>query len=443
MYPNLYYVFKDWFGVDWKGLGFLNTFGLMVAMGFVTAALVLNRELQRKEKQGLLFPREEMITVGKPASVSELIINALVGFIFGYKVFGLFFDKAADVNAQDYIFSKQGSIIGGLLVGILLAGLKWWDKNKQKLAAPERRNVRIWPHDRVGDIIILGLIFGILGAKLFDNLENWSDFVKDPVGRLFSASGLTFYGGLIVAAIAICWYAAKKGIKLIHLVDAAGPALLLAYAVGRIGCQMAGDGDWGIYNSAYITDENGKVVAANPGDYEKALQKNSTYHLSGSVIEKGSLGQDSLVNVTDRKYASLAEVPHSSFKAPSFLPVWMVAYTYPQNVNKDGVRIAGCTEEHQRALPQPVFPTPFYETIMCTLLFILLWSIRKRITTPGVMFGIYLIVNGLERFTVELIRVNNTYSIFGFHPTQAEIISSALVISGILLILISRKRAGK
>ena len=184
-------------------------------------------------------------------------------------------------------------------------------------------------------------------------------------------------------------------------------------------------------------------MAANPGDFEKALQKNSTYHLSGSVIEKGSLGQDSLVNVTDRKYASLAEVPHSSFKAPSFLPVWMVAYTYPQNVNKDGVRIAGCTDEHQRALPQPVFPTPFYETIMCTVLFILLWSIRKRITTPGVMFGIYLIVNGLERFTVELIRVNNTYSIFGFHPTQAEIISSALVISGILLILISRKRAGK
>jgi phosphatidylglycerol---prolipoprotein diacylglyceryl transferase len=59
----------------------------------------------------------------------------------------------------------------------------------------------------VGDIIILGLIFGIIGAKLFDNLENWSDFVKDPIGRLFSASGLTFYGGLILAAIAICWYA--------------------------------------------------------------------------------------------------------------------------------------------------------------------------------------------------------------------------------------------
>ena len=88
-----------------------------------------------------------------------------------------------------------------------------------------------------------------------------------------------------------------------------------------------------------------------------------------------------------------------------------------------------------------VFPTPFYETVMCSLLFIFLWSIRKRVITPGVMFGIYLIINGLERFAVELIRVNNTYSIFGFHPTQAEIIATALAISGIVLIIISKKRA--
>jgi phosphatidylglycerol:prolipoprotein diacylglycerol transferase len=441
MYPNLYYLFKDWFGVSWEQLKFLNTFGLMVAMGFITAALVLNSELQRREKKGLLTPREEMITVGKPASVSELLINLLVGFIFGYKIFGLFFDKPEGVNPQDYIFSSDGSIVGGLVVGLLLAGLKWWDKNKQKLATPERRNVRIWPHDRVGDIIILGLIFGILGAKLFDNLENWSEFVKDPIGRLFSASGLTFYGGLIMAAIAICWFAAKKGIKVIHLVDSAGPALLIAYAVGRIGCQVAGDGDWGIFNSAYIADENGKVVLANPGDYEKNLQKNANYYLNGTVTEKGSSGRDSLVSVTDRKYPSLEAVPHKSFKAPSFLPVWMVAYTFPQNVNKDGVRIPGCAEEHNRALPQPVFPTPFYETVMCTLLFIFLWSIRKKVGTPGVMFGIYLILNGLERFAVELIRVNNTYTIFGYHPTQAELISSSLVIAGIVLILISKRKA--
>ena len=83
MYPNLYYVFKDWFGVEWKALKILNTFGLMVAMGFIVAALVITSELKRKEKQGLLLPREEFITVGKPASIAELLINFLTGFIFG------------------------------------------------------------------------------------------------------------------------------------------------------------------------------------------------------------------------------------------------------------------------------------------------------------------------------------------------------------------------
>jgi prolipoprotein diacylglyceryltransferase len=215
---------------------------------------------------------------------------------------------------------------------------------------------------------------------------------------------------------------------------------MIAYAVGRIGCQVAGDGDWGVLNSAYITDENGKVVAAAPGAFESSLEKNSTYYLNGSVIEKGSRGQDSSVNVTDRRYTSLSEVPHTYFKAPSFLPLWMVAYTYPQNVNKDGLRIPGSKEEHFRALPQPVFPTPFYETVMCTLLFLFLWAIRKRVLVPGVMFGIYLVLNGLERFTVELIRVNNTYTIFGFHPTQAELIAASLVIAGLILIIFSRKK---
>ena len=361
----------------------------------------------------------------------------MVGFIFGYKIVGLFFNKPAEVNPQDYIFSVAGNMLGGLLIGGALAWFKWYEKNKQKLKEPERRNVRIWPHDRVGDIIILGLIFGIIGAKLFDNLENWSDFVKDPIGRLFSASGLTFYGGLILAAIAICWYASKKGIKVIHLVDAAGLALLLAYAVGRIGCQVSGDGDWGIFNSAYVTTADGKVVEAAPGDYQKSLEKNAAYFLRGEALNKDSV----LVPVTDRTYESLDKVPHKSFKAPSFLPVWLVAYTFPNNVNKDGVFIPGCDEEHCRALPQPVFPTSFYETVICTLLFIILWSIRRRIKVPGVMFGIYLILNGIERFTVELFRVNNTYSIFGFHPTQAEIISAALVLAGIILIIIVKRRA--
>jgi len=64
-------------------------------------------------------------------------------------------------------------------------------------------------------------------------------------------------------------------------------------------------------------------------------------------------------------------------------------------------------------------------------LFLVLWSLRKKITAPGRIFGLYLFLNGLERFLVEKIRVNTTYTIFGFHPTQAEIISSLLMIIGI------------
>jgi prolipoprotein diacylglyceryltransferase len=431
MYPNLYYVFKDWFGVEWKALGILNMFGLMVALAFIAAAIVLSKELKRKEKLGLLFPREEMITVGKPASVFDLIVNAVIGFIFGYKVFGLLFSRPADVNPQSYIFSSDGSILGGLVLAAGLAGLKWYEKSKQKLKEPERRNVRIWPHDRVGDIIILGLIFGILGAKLFDAFENWDTFIADPIGTIFSAGGLTFYGGLITAAVAIIWYARKKGIKIVHLVDAAAPALIIAYAIGRIGCQVAGDGDWGVYNSAYVADNTGKVMLAQPGDFDKALLKDSAYYLYGKLPESNSYN--------GRKSPSLSEVPHISFKAPSFLPTWMVAYTYAKNVNGDGIKIPGDADEHNRTLPLPVFPTPFYETILGVLIFAVLWVIRKRIKTPGIMFGIYLMLNGLERFMVEKIRVNDTYNIFGFQPSQAQVIAVLLMLAGIILCVFQYK----
>lgn len=434
MYPNLYYLFKDWFGVEWKGLQFLNMFGLMVALSFIAAAIFFTLELKRKEKQGLLLPREEVIIVGKPASFYELLINAFIGFLFGYKLLGLFIDKADDVSAQDYIFSKQGSMLGGLAVAVLLAALKWWDKNKQKLKEPERRNIRIWPHDRVGDIVVIALLFGVLGAKLFDAFENWDSFIADPAGTLFSAAGLTFYGGLIVAAVAVCWYAYKKGIKLTHLTDAAAPALLIAYAIGRIGCQVAGDGDWGIYNSAYITDDNGKVIAATPEQYKQQLQKYDYYFLHGTAFDSGMLK-----NNNGRTNKSLDAVPAISFKAPSFLPTWMVAYNYPGNVNKDGpITLPSNNSEHNKVLPIPVFPTPFYETVIAFILFLFLWGMRKKIKVPGVMFGVYLILNGLERFFIEKIRVN---TIFIYNYTQAEIIAILIILAGIALIIYQKAKA--
>ena len=86
-------------------------------------------------------------------------------------------------------------------------------------------------------------------------------------------------------------------------------------------------------------------------------------------------------------------LPPSLILPVTVVPVWMAAYTYPNNVNKDGVLMANCDDEHCRALPQPVFPTPFYETIVSTLLFLILLGLPKLIKVPGFLFGIYLVVN--------------------------------------------------
>lgn len=440
MYPNLYYVLKDWFGWDINAFKIFYTFGIFVAIAFIVSAYFLTIELKRKEKEGLLSPREETITTGESASFFELFINGLVGFIFGYKLVGAFIaSRQSGIDLQQYIFSREGSWAGGFLIAGVLIFLKYREKNKQKLARPEKRTIRIWPHDRVGDIVIFALIFGIIGAKIFDNLENWDRFIENPIGNLLSPSGLTFYGGLICATIAILIYARKKGIGILHLIDAAAPALMIAYAIGRIGCQVAGDGDWGIYNSAYISDVPGHVVPSTPDQFQQKLKEHSTYFLNGSVTD--STGAATFV--TDRIAGSLDQVPHKSFKGPDFLPTWMFAYTYPHNVNEDGILLPDCEGKYCRALPQPVFPTPLYELVVCSIFFLALWLVRKRIKVAGVMFCIYLILNGVERFLVEMIRVNTTYSIFGFHPTQAELIAAIFVITGIAGIIYFSKNQEK
>ncbi len=370
MYPNLYYAFKDLFGIEWEGLRFVNSFGFFVAIAFIIGAILLAAELKRKSKQGLLQPTEMQVMVGKPAAPVELALNFLLGFILGYKILGLFIMKgAATVDPQAFIFSGMGNWPAGILLGALFAGMKWWEKNKRKLEKPEKRTIRIWPQDRVGEITIIALVFGLLGAKLFDIFENWGGFVKDPAAYLFSPSGLTMYGGLICATLAIWRYAKKHKIGIWYLSDAAAPSLMLAYSVGRIGCQVAGDGDWGIRS-----------------------------------------------NLADK---------------PSFLPDWFWSYRFPHNVNEEGIPIPGCTDlKYCNQLEFGVYPTPLYEVIACFLLFLLLWNFRKKLKVPGTLFALYLIFNGVERFFIEKIRVNNRMNIFGLHPTQAEVISSLLVVAG-------------
>lgn len=99
------------------------------------------------------------------------------------------------------------------------------------------------------EITLLSIIFGIAGSKLFHLLENWSLFLQNPIDMIFNAGGLTFYGGLICTIIAIFIYVRRKGIPFLVIADIAAPALALAYGIGRIGCHLAGDGDYGLPTS--------------------------------------------------------------------------------------------------------------------------------------------------------------------------------------------------
>jgi prolipoprotein diacylglyceryl transferase len=379
MYPNLYYAFKDLFGIELSGLKLINSFGFFVALCFIISAWVLTLELRRKQQQGLFSYTEEKIVIGAPASILDLVLNFLLGFVFGYKIIGAFTIPDALNDPQSFILSSKGNLGLGILVGLFFAGLKWYEKHKQQLDKPEERMVRIWPHDRVGDLLIYAAGFGFLGAKIFHNLENWNDFAKDPIGALLSFSGLTFYGGLICAGAAIMLYARRIKLPIVHLVDAFAPILMLGYAIGRIGCQVSGDGDWGIAN-------------LNPKPF-------------------------------------------------SWLPDWLWAYQYPHNVVGEGVPIPGCTGPYCNQLVPAVYPTALYEVILCSLIFALLWSIRKKIKVPGQLFGIYLMFNGVERFLIESIRVNTKYESLPFQPTQAQIISVSLFLVGLVITFNAKKLA--
>ena len=102
-----------------------------------------------------------------------------------------------------------------------------------------------------------------------------------------------------------------------------------------------------------------------------------------------------------------------------------------------------CNPENIR-LAAPVFPTPLYESFVNVIFFFILWSQRKKFSSPGALFCVYLIFNGLERFLVELIRVNTTlFKIGMYHVTQAEIIALGLMTLGGLGLVWTKKRAIK
>jgi phosphatidylglycerol:prolipoprotein diacylglycerol transferase len=95
------------------------------------------------------------------------------------------------------------------------------------------------------NITLIALVAGVAGSKILYLIENWSSFIIDPIGMTFNPGGLTYYGGFILAAFSIYIYGNKKGIKFFTIADAIVPGLILGYGIARIGCHLAGDGDYG------------------------------------------------------------------------------------------------------------------------------------------------------------------------------------------------------
>ncbi|MCK6556833.1 prolipoprotein diacylglyceryl transferase [Candidatus Binatia bacterium] len=94
-------------------------------------------------------------------------------------------------------------------------------------------------------MVFWAAVGGLVGARLLAIGDEWSSFVADPVGFMLSGSGFVFFGGLIGGFIAVSLTILRHGLPWAVTVDCIAPGLVLAQALGRIGCQLAGDGDWG------------------------------------------------------------------------------------------------------------------------------------------------------------------------------------------------------
>ncbi len=207
------------------------------------------------------------------------------------------------------------------------------------------------PADWAYEVAFAALVGGIVGSRLYFIIQNYQSVKHDLIGSIFSGSGLVWYGGVIGGALAVVLWARYRGFLNLTLLDLMAPALALGYAVGRCGCQLSGDGDYG-----------------------------------------------------------------KPWGGP-----WAMAYPHG-------------------TLPtdRTVQPTPIYETLAMGLGAWILWQLRDRLRV-GVLFAIYLVYSGTERFLVEFIRRNKVVAI---GLTAAQLESLAMMIVGVIWIYAVRRRYG-
>jgi len=94
-------------------------------------------------------------------------------------------------------------------------------------------------------MIFAAAVGGLLGARILFIVEEWQSFARSPWEFILSGAGFTWYGGMAGAALAVTWVVRRAAVPWLKAADISAPALALAYGIGRIGCHVAGDGDWG------------------------------------------------------------------------------------------------------------------------------------------------------------------------------------------------------
>lgn len=240
-----------------------------------------------------------------------------------------------------------------MLFAFLTAGYVLRDELRRKGYDPEKA----W------DMVFMAVIGGILGAKLYYMFLNYDRLMAEPWELIKARGGLVWYGGFTLASILVLWEVRRSKMPMLSVMDAAAPALALAYGVGRIGCFLVGD-DWGRPTGSWV----------------------------GIRFPHGS--PPTRVDFIERDFGITVD---------------------PALVEKYGQIV-------------PVHPTQLYEVALSTLIFLLLWRIRKGDRKAGWLFMLWLALAGLERFTVEFFRAKDDRF---FGPlTLAQMISVAVVALG-------------
>ncbi len=245
--------------------------------------------------------------------------------------------------------------------------------------------------DNAGTLLIIGLVCGIIGAKLLYIFAEWNHFVEDPVRMLFSPAGLIWYGGFAGGFIGMFYYIRKKRLPILQYLDMIGLGGMIGYAVGRLGCHFAGDGDYGIptelpWGTIYANGTVKPTTAA--ADYfarnPEAAEKWNYQELAGNIID------------TDR---------------------------------------FGAITEFDTTVA--MHPTPVYEFIMGVIVFFLLWKFRTKLQPAGMVFSVYLLLMSIQRFVIEFWRLN---PVVALGLSQAQLFSIVIFIAGLVMIYVLKQR---